>query len=221
MKNVRNVLFDLDGTLVDSSRTISACIDYALLQVGTSNGREIAVSGLIGKPLLDIFREVFAMPQAQAESAIAHYREHYELLEQAGSVVYDSVIEVLSDLNSNGYRLFIATVKPTSVAEKVLADLHLRSYFDGVAGASMGPKRRDKTRIIKHALRKFDLDPRHSLMIGDRDQDVLGARANGLVAVAVTYGFGSKKELTAARPDHLVGHSAELIPLLRNRFMAK
>lgn len=221
MKNVRNLLFDLDGTLVDSSRTISACIDYALRQVGTSAGREVAISSLIGKPLLDIFREVFAMPGAQADSAIAHYREHYDRLEQAGSVVYDNMAEVLAELGSNGYRLFIATVKPTSVAEKVLTDLRLRSFFEGVAGASMGPERRDKKRIIRHALRKFELDPRQSLMIGDRDQDVLGARANGLAAVAVTYGFGSEKELTAARPDHLIAHSSQLIPLMRNRFMAK
>ncbi|MBT8048025.1 MAG: HAD hydrolase-like protein [Xanthomonadales bacterium] len=221
MNNVRNVLFDLDGTLVDSSRTISTCIEYALQQTGAVPDREVQVRTLIGKPLLDIFRDVFSLTPAQTASAIGHYREHYDDLAQAGTEVYDSVHEMLSHLGQGGYRLFIATVKPTPIAGKVLADLQLRNHFEGIAGASMGPERRDKTRIIAHALRKFDLDPSQSLMIGDRDQDILGARANRMSAIAVTYGFGSRNELISARPDHLVGHSKDIAPLLMNRMRAE
>lgn len=221
MNKIRNLIFDLDGTLVDSSRTIIACIDYALEQVGTGDSGGISPRSLIGMPLLDIFRSEFAMTQQQAESAIAHYRQHYEFLEQAGSQVYENVDQVLNQLRHNGYFLYIATVKPTSIAEKVLADLELRSYFDGVAGASMGHERRDKRGIIAYALEKFDLDPSQSLMIGDRDQDILGAQANGMPSIAVSYGFGSRAELDAAQPDHVVGHSREIVSLLMNPSVAK
>jgi len=221
MRNIRNLLFDLDGTLVDSSRTISTCIDYALGQLGVTATGDVAVASVIGTPLLDIFRHQYDLTQQQSESAIGHYREHYDRLGQAGSLVYDGVNETLSSLRSNDYRLFIATVKPTGIAEKVLNDLELLTYFDGICGASMGHERRDKASIIAHALKKFALDPSRSLMVGDRDQDILGARANGIPCIAVTYGFGSRNELKSAQPDHFVDHSREIVSLLMNPSVAK
>jgi phosphoglycolate phosphatase len=216
MKELKNLLFDLDGTLVNSSRTIAVCIDYALDKLGAVPDKAPSVETWIGLPLFDIFRDHFGLEQQPAETAIAHYREHYEFLAQAGSEVYDGIHEALSGLREAGFRLYIATVKPTPVAEKVLGDLGLRAYFDGVAGASTGHERRDKASIIAHALAEFGLEPHRSLMIGDRDQDVLGARQNGLPCVAVTWGFGSTGELERAGPAFSIGHSRELVPLLLN-----
>jgi phosphoglycolate phosphatase len=109
----------------------------------------------------------------------------------------------------------VATVKPTPIAEKVLTDLDLRSHFDGVAGASMGPERRDKSSIIAWAMESFALQSEHSIMVGDRDQDVHGARANGLRAVGVTYGFGSAEEIAASRPDFIEESSGRIHRLLK------
>lgn len=216
MRELQNLLFDLDGTLVNSSRTIAVCIDYALDKLGMLPDDAPRVETWIGLPLLDIFRDHFGLEHEPAESAIAHYREHYEFLAQAGSEVYDGIHDALSGLRNAGFRLFIATVKPTPVAEKVLGDLGLRAYFDGVAGASTGHERRDKASIIAYALAEFGLEPHRSLMIGDRDQDVLGARQNGLPCVAVTWGFGSTGELEQAGPAFSIAHSRELVPLLVN-----
>lgn len=218
---IRNVLFDLDGTLVDSSKTISASIDYALERAGSGAAGRVPVEEVIGLPLLDIFCDSYGMSRQLAESAIAHYREHYDSLQQAGSVIYEDVDEVLSTLKAGGLSLYVATVKPTRIAEKVLSDLHLAHHFDGVAGASMGPERRDKSSIIAHALQKFGLDPLHSLMIGDRDQDIMGARDNGMAAIAVTYGFGAEAELRSAQPRQLVDCSKEIVPFVLNPSVAK
>jgi len=216
MKRIQNILFDLDGTLVDSSRTIGQSIDFALDAMAVEITGDKPIEAVIGRPLLDIFRNEYHMTEAQARQAIDLYRDHYDSLNQEGTEIYESIPDVLPALKNAGYRLFVATVKPTSIADKVLADLDLRSCFDGVSGASMGPTRRDKSSIIAHALRTFGLDPVQSLMIGDRDQDILGARENGLQAIGVTYGFGSKEELNAAGPSHLVDHSQQIIDLLVN-----
>jgi phosphoglycolate phosphatase len=215
-----NLLFDLDGTLVDSSRTIRASLDFALNGLAVSQAGRTPVEKLIGAPLLDIFRHEYDMTDEQARAAIVLYRRHYDSLDQAGTLVYEGICEVLPRLRSAGYRLFIATVKPTQIAEKVLVDLDLRKWFDGVAGSSMDSGRRDKSSIIAHALEKFGLDPRRSMMIGDRSQDISGARENGMPAIAVTYGFGSRDELQAARPEHQVDRSAEIVSLLVNPLMA-
>jgi phosphoglycolate phosphatase len=211
---VQNLLFDLDGTLIDGSETISTCVHYALDRVGVSANVDTSIEALIGSSLLDIFCNSFAMPEEQAEAAIFHYREHFDRLGQAGTQVYPGVRNVLSDLQNAGFQLFIATVKPTSIAEKVLSDLQLKTYFDGVAGSSMNHERRKKADIIAHALHKHELDPLQSMMIGDRAQDVTGAQDNGLFSVAVTYGFGTREELDAAGPDHMVDHSLEILELL-------
>jgi phosphoglycolate phosphatase len=221
LKNIQNLIFDLDGTLVDSSQTISASVEFAVSGVGVNSIERTAIKSLIGASLLDIFRKEYGMTDGQAQTAIDLYRKHYDSLDQAGTFVYDNIPDVLPRLQTAGYRLFIATVKPTRVAEKVLSDLGLRSWFNGVAGSSMDSKRRDKSSIISHALKKFDLDPLRSMMIGDRKQDITGARENGLRALAVTYGFGSREELNSARPDYIVDHSREIVSLLVNPSMAK
>lgn len=214
LNSVSNVLFDLDGTLVDSSGTIERSLVHALEQIGIDPLGRGPIRSFIGVPLFDIFRGGFGMSEEDTHTAITLYRDYYDALNQAGSKVYDQVPEVLSALREKGYDLYIATVKPTEIAEKVLSDLELRPFFTGIAGASMGPERRDKTGIIAHALDQFGLKAGVSLMVGDRDQDINGARANGLRSVAVSYGFGSMDELSGAQPDHIVHRTVEIVNLL-------
>jgi len=200
----RQVLFDLDGTLVDSRGTIAASIAWALGQIGHDGAGGPPVEALIGMPLFDIFTVTYGFERDAALRAIDLYRAHYDRISPQGSRIYDGVPEDLGKLRARGLGLYVATVKPTPIARKVLADVGLAAFFDGVAGASMGPERRDKASIIAHALDRFGLDPADSLMVGDRDQDVNGARSNGLRAVGVTYGFGGADEIAAARPDAVV-----------------
>lgn len=218
---IRNLLFDLDGTLVDSSQTIGVSIDFALDGMNVDKAPDKPIEAMIGRPLLDIFCNEFDMTEAQAFTAIDLYRDHYDSLNQAGTRVYESIREVLPALKNAGYSLYVATVKPTSIADKVLSDLDLRTWFDGISGSSMDSTRRDKSSIIAHALRTFSLDPLQSMMIGDRDQDINGARNNGMPAIGVTYGFGSREELDAAQPAHMINHSKEIISLLVNPGVSK
>lgn len=213
LDGIRNVLFDLDGTLVDSSRTILDSVLHALeeLDIDPQSGPD--VESLIGMPLFDIFVGEYGMPPDRAQRAIDIYRDYYDWLNQAGTMVYGGVREGLSSLREKGLNLYIATVKPTTIAKKVLDDLDLKVHFQGVAGASMGPERRDKTSIIAYALQRFELDPACSIMVGDRDQDIDGARINGMRSLAVTYGFGHPDEIERASPDHRVAGFGE-IPLL-------
>ena len=217
LSGVRNLLFDLDGTLVDSRQTIVDSIRYALQKTGPVSASAGDMESLIGKPLLDIFTGHYGLDSDRALQAIDIYRDYYDSLKQAGTTVYEGVREGLAELNSGGYRLFLATVKPTRIAEKVLADLDLRVHFDGVAGASMGPERRKKTAIIAFALSEYGLDPASSLMIGDRDQDIDGARDNGLPAIAVSWGFGGAEEFERARPAYRADRFEDVLSLLRRR----
>jgi len=207
---IRNVLFDLDGTLVDSSRTIATCIAFSLRELGLDASSRTPLKSLIGLPLLDIFRDHYGLDDHLARAAIEIYRSQYDALEQAGTRVYEDMEDVLSTLRGNGLRLFLATVKPAPIAEKVLSDLGLRGYFDGVAGSSMDHRLRSKTAIIGYVLETWSLQAANSLMVGDRSQDIEGARANGLRSIGVSWGFGSFVELQAATPDHIATRAVQL-----------
>ena len=214
VRKIHHILFDLDGTLVDSSGAIQAALDHALEPFGLKFPAESPIGTVIGAPLLDIFRDEFGIVGAPAEQAIARYREYYDAYAQAGTRVYDRVAETLERLSAAGFSLFVATVKPSPIAAKVLRDMGLAKYFRGVAGSSMDHALRDKGGIIRHALQAHDLDGAHGMMVGDRGQDIEGARQNGLYAVGVTYGFGSPLELTAAGADRLVDCSSQIPALV-------
>ncbi len=214
MQKIHHALFDLDGTLVDSSGAIQAAVTHALQRLGRHCPSDFAISKWIGTPLVDIFRDEFGMVGDPAEQAIAHYREYYDRHARSGTRVYERVVETLERLYAAGVGLFVATVKPSPIADKVLRDMGLKRYFRGVAGSSMDHARRDKADIIRHTLQQYGLEAGHSVMVGDRAQDISGARQNGLYAVGVTYGFGSIEELIAASPDHLVDCLSEIPALL-------
>lgn len=214
LAEIENILFDLDGTLVDSRETIASSILHALDRMDVDAAGGPRVESLIGMPLYDIFVGRFGMEEVNALEAIDHYRVFYDNLDQAGTTVYQRVHEDLARLKREGYRLYIATVKPTEIARKVLSDMKLLPYFDGVAGASMGPERRDKSSIIAHAISKFGLEADRSMMVGDRDQDIEGARDNGLKSVGVTYGFGERNEVLGSSPDYVAESSGQIHRLL-------
>ena len=137
MQKIHHALFDLDGTLVDSSGAIHAAVAYALQRLGRPCPPSFAIAEWIGTPLVDIFRDAFGVVGEPAEQAIAHYREYYDKQAQTGTRVYDRVTDTLEGLCAAGIGLFVATVKPSPIAEKVLRDMDLKRYFKGVAGSSM------------------------------------------------------------------------------------
>jgi len=213
-QKINHILFDLDGTLVDSSGAIKSALDHALQALGRHYPPDCPIEGLIGTPLIDIFREQFGIVGEPAERAIAYYREYYDREARRGTRVYDHVAETLDRLCASGIGLFVATVKPSPIAEKVLREMELQRFFKGVSGSSMDHRLRGKGDIIRHTLQQYGLEAGHAVMVGDRAQDIHGARQNGLYAVGVTWGFGSLEELTAAGPDHLAGCASEIPALV-------
>lgn len=205
-----NLLFDLDGTLVDSRETIHLSLNHTLRCLGFSEITPEQTASFVGAPLLDIFMTAFGMPREQAETAIDEYRDFYEKLGHNGTYVYENVAEVLAALRAEGHRLFIATVKPEPVARRVLEYQGFLQHFDGVSGSSMDSSRKYKVEIIAHALETFGLQQGLSIMIGDRHHDISGARENGLRSIGVSYGYGSRAELEQAGADHVLNAMNEL-----------
>ena len=210
-RSVRVGLFDLDGTLTDPKVGITRSVQYALSSAGVSVADLDTLTPYIGPPLQDSFVALAGLSEADAMKAVAKYREYFTEEGIFENVVYPGIRECLEALRSTGWRLGVATSKPTVFAERILDHFSLRSHFEVVVGAELDGTRRYKDEVIRHALRRLEVAAHEScIMVGDREHDIIGAKVVGIRAVGVTWGFGTAEELSGAGAEVLVTHVGHL-----------
>jgi phosphoglycolate phosphatase len=208
----RAVLFDLDGTLTDPKAGITRSIQHALRKRGRPVPHADALEGLIGPPLEHSFRSHFAMTPAEARQAVEDYREYFAERGLYENELYPGIPELLAELRRSGLRLGLATSKPTVFAERILTHFEIAPHFECVVGSFLDGRRVEKAEVIADALAALPGVTRAgALHVGDRRHDVDGARANGIGAIAVGWGYGTREELTLAEPQALV----DSVPALR------
>ncbi len=192
------ILWDLDGTLTDPGEGITNSVAYALEKMGRPVPPRVELYPYIGPPLLDSFRLRAGMTAEEAAQALTLYREYFAERGILENAVYEGIREMLERFAAAGERLYLATSKPEVYARRILAHFGLTKYFRFIGGSDMKEKRADKAAVIAYIVRETGIDPARSVMIGDREYDVAGAKKNGMDAVGVLWGYGSREELTAA-----------------------
>lgn len=212
----KNVLFDLDGTLTDPAEGITNALMHAQRRLGMEVSPREALYVFIGPPLIETFMSEWGLSRAEADQALLYYREHFGVKGLFENVPYPGIEDCLADLRAAGLRLFVATSKPEPLSLRILEHFGLLPYFEGVAGSTMDEQRTKKGEVIAYALSEFHLDPKETVMVGDRRHDAAGAAENGLPCIGVLYGYGSREELTAAGAAALAADLGELTALLRS-----
>jgi len=204
-----SVLFDLDGVLVDSRVAISRCLSHALGAQGLPQPSRDALERFIGPPLTQAFSELTGHPQDSALvlACLASYRARYRHASLLETSVFPEIPETLATLAPN-YRLAVATSKSLAFAEPLLTALELRDSFEHVAGPDLDAHREDKTQTIARALTA--LATTDAVMVGDRSLDIIGAHACGIPAIGVSWGIGSRHELSSAGANIVVEDPHEL-----------
>lgn len=204
------VLFDLDGTISDPRLGIVHSVQYAAKKMKLRDVQAAEVEAHIGPPLQETFAEVFGLDETETKSMINFYREYFKKTGMFENVLYPGILELLETLKSTK-RLVVATSKPTEFAEKIVSYFQIDPYFELVVGSNLDGTRTTKAEIIRYILEQYgEYKPEEFVMIGDRKQDILGARQNGIDSIGVTYGFGSPAELREAQPNHIVDTVSEL-----------
>ncbi|MCP4677937.1 MAG: HAD-IA family hydrolase [Deltaproteobacteria bacterium] len=209
IENVRNhidgidlVVFDLDGTLVDSRLDISEAIHHGIRTVNGPPVSDDAVHELIGLPLVEMFETL--LPDAltqRVEVAAEAYRQYYFDHCADHSSVYPGVIECLDYLGN--IPLAIATTKMTFMAVQVVEKLDLADRFVLVQGSDGIPHKPDPT-LLHQVLRKVGMEPGRTWMVGDTVYDIQAGKAAGMQTCAVTYGIGDPDELRRVKPDSVL-----------------
>ena len=205
------IIFDLDGTLTDPGIGITRCIQHALTVLGRRAPASEELERFVGPPLRGSFAALLGTDEAELiTQAIAHYRERFEACGMFENAVYPGIPAALEQLRRGGHRLWVATSKPQPYASRILEHFGLARHFERIHGSELSGRNSDKGELLQMVLVQEHLDPADAYMVGDRAQDVVGARENGVGSVAVLWGYGSEEELAAAAPDRMVRSTAEL-----------
>jgi phosphoglycolate phosphatase len=217
----RIVLFDFDGTLVDSGAVIVGALRTALDAGGLDGNAEdhATLAGHIGVPLPRLFPDLGMAPD-HVERAIAVFQDYFRQHGADGTKPFEGATELLDDLRGHAATVALATAKPVHTALDVVAHLGWTEHLAFVAGANADETGGAKHEVIGRALDQLTElegtrpDPGDVVMIGDRAGDIAGARHHGIAGIGVTWGFGSREELTGAAPVAVVDSMSELAGLL-------
>ena len=212
-----HLLFDLDGTLVNSEQGITNSVAYALSSFGITVTDKSTLRPFIGPPLVDSFMKYYDFSIQEAKRAVEEYRVYYRKSGIMENELYPGVKETLYSLRSYGAELWLATSKPTVFAKQILEHMKIDDLFSHCFGAELDGSRDSKESVIGYALQAQGiLDTEDFLMVGDRFYDIVGAHAHGIDAAAVLYGFGSFEEFKQYRADYIIEAPTELLNICAN-----
>lgn len=203
MGKLQSILFDLDGTLTDPKEGITKSVEYALGKFDIAVEHLDQLLNYIGPPLYDSFIEIQGFTAENAKRAVEFYRERYSTLGMYENAVIPGIPQLLEELQGRGLDLYVATSKPTVFAEEILRHYGLDGFFKYVGGSNLDGTRSKKKEVIQHVLDKNHIPAEEALMIGDREHDIIGAKACGLPSIGVMVGYGSEEELRSAGADYI------------------
>lgn len=215
MKNYSIILFDLDGTLTDSSQGIINAIVYALKKMGLNDYDMSLLKKFLGPPLHESFEKFFHFDKKKSLQAVEYYREYFSTKGLFENEVYDGITDLLKILKGNGKTLILATSKPQPFTDRIMQHFDLVKYFDFIAGSNMDTTRSKKAEVIEYAITECNIKDKSSVvMVGDRAEDMIGAQTVGIDSIGVEYGYGTFDELENAGATYIAKTVEELKSLL-------
>ena len=214
MNGVNHIVFDMDGTLFDTSEGILECY----IQVARKMDREIpdhsVLYKLIGGSLRINLKNLYGLNEEECSLAVDIYRSHYSCVGLEMSVAYPDVQNTIRELHEMGYSLSVATLKRQDFAEEFIKAKGLTPYFQSIHGMDVGDTL-TKEQLIRNCITGCKTTEKATLMVGDSDSDLNGAIKNGTRFLAATWGFGFDAAFCTDNDIPYVSEFGEIIDYLR------
>ncbi len=219
LDGIELVLFDLDGTLIDSVPSLALAIDAMLTQLGRAVAGEAKVRQWVGngaqvlveRALSDSHQVDSELDLTLRQHALALFMDAYRDCADQGVLLYPGVRDCLEQLRQRSIELAIVTNKPASFLPSLLATLQLDGYFGQVIGGDTLAEKKPHPLPLQHCIEHFEVSAASTLMVGDSAADVSAARAAGVAVAAVSYGYSYPQPVAASQPDWLVDCVTELL----------
>jgi len=192
-ENYSLVIFDVDGTLLDTSTGLLNAVKYTIRKFNMPTVSDNVLRSFIGPPVHDSFARTYNLSGDKLLQMVEVFRDRYKNCDLLNAHPYDGIFDVLDWLRANDIRIAIATYKREDYAVSLLRHFHFDEYADVIHGADADNKLK-KADIIQLCIDELGVHPQDSiLMIGDTDNDAVGAEKLGIDFLAVSYGFGFRK----------------------------
>jgi len=192
------LFFDLDGTLTDSREGIIRCIQHALGRMGFPAPPEEDLVHWIGPPLQDTFAAYLNTGKSDVDRVLTYYRERYTTIGIYENRIYPGIKDLLTGLSDFRLTLYVVTSKPWKYAKTVVDGIGLKGFFKAVYGSEMDGRRTNKADLIRYVRSMEEIQPERTLMIGDREHDILAAHRHAINGIGAAWGYGTIEELVNA-----------------------
>jgi phosphoglycolate phosphatase len=210
-----NILFDLDGTLIDPREGILASLKYMLESLDQPIPADQILERYIGPPLQENVIDLLGSENRdRIAKGIELYRDRFSSRGVYEADVYSGIQDSLTELQLRGWKLFVATTKPNVYAIQILDHFKLSEFFCGIYGSELDGTRANKVELISYLIKGESIQPRNTYMVGDRAQDIAGALKNGVTPIGALWGYGSRDELVNAGATLICEKPSKLLEIL-------
>ena len=210
------LLFDLDGTIIDSLKGILNSINYTFRKLGIKELRREDLLPFIGPPIVYTLQMYYGMSEEDANNAMKLYHEYYKEKGWKEFSVYKDVDFLIKELKKSGKKIGLATNKPRYYAIQILEYIGIDIFFDYIGGSNLDKGIINKKLVIEDCLENLNIDNKQKVvMIGDRHFDVDGATQAGIDTIGITYGYGDAEELEKAGTVAVADTPREILMFLK------
>ncbi len=211
---IKNVLFDLDGTIINSEPGIIHCLKHTAKYFGVAVPPLFELRKCIGPPLSGSFLNVFHLSEDQVEEAFRVYRAEYARGGMFDCLLYDGILDCIRTLHEEGFHMALTSSKHEEACVKILRHFSLDHYFDDIVGSDDNV-RETKAEVIEEFFRIHpDLSREDTVLIGDTKFDMEGAALTGIRGIGVTYGFGSLSDLEEYSASYIAHNPGEITKII-------
>lgn len=210
------VIFDFDGTVVDTGEGILKSLQYSFEQMGREIPDMSDLKKFIGPPIHYSYTHFYGVSEDEVGEYIKKYRERYKIKGIYESVLYCGMKELLCELRSRGVKLGIASSKPEHLIYSVADYLGITDMFDAIVGVKLDDSNHStKTGLVLEAMKKLGAtDKSKVLMVGDRCFDIDGAAGAGVDSCGALWGYGNEEEFRAHNATYIISESSDAIKLI-------
>lgn len=210
MTNYKFLLFDVDGTIIESGPGVENSYQYALDTLGYNV--KVKRKDIIGPPIKQSMMEIYGLTEEDATKGLELYRERYDRIgKKDETFLYYGIDTVLKKCKEKGYIVATATSKPEYFTTFILDNLNVSQYIDFIGAATLDKSRSTKETVIEYVLKSLGVEDKSQvLLIGDTKFDLIGAETIGIDALAVAYGYGTMEELKSYKSIYIAKDMKEL-----------
>ncbi|EGC68208.1 HAD hydrolase, family IA, variant 1 [Enterococcus casseliflavus ATCC 12755] len=205
VKKIECVIFDLDGTLLDSRECSIKATKAAFTEMGLKVPSEVVIEHYMGIPIEESFFKMSEQPldQETATELIRVFRTYYQTYEESTLNVFPEIPHVLEILMKRKVPCFVVSSKKTAVVKRNLAAQNLVAFFEEIIGSDAVSHYKPHPEGINKVVTQYQFDPSRTIMVGDAIFDIQMGKAAGVKTIAVTWGSHDAKKLSAEKPDAL------------------